>query len=235
MSARLTLFALMFSATVAMAKEPLDVPPPPPEEHFLVGANGDLEQRLLDMEAELVRLRRQLAIDDASVEPVGWLPNSPACDDPCLFPAPLTCDQGCCGTSGCDSLLTNTAACGEPTLYVGLDFAILEPHVGALRLPRRGVTVTPDQDHEIAPRVYAGFETASGLGGQITYWTINTTDQPTASTGIQSFLDLESLDIDITQTGRIRPLGPATGSRRPLGANATGLQERARHWGPISQ
>jgi uncharacterized protein (UPF0335 family) len=62
--------------------------------------------------------------------------------------------------------------CGTSNWYAGFDFAILQPHFGAVEANIFGVGVDllPDFDYVLAPRVWLAYDNPNGLGVRVSYW-----------------------------------------------------------------
>jgi hypothetical protein len=166
--------------------------------------------------------------DEAVLEPPDWsihpeegLPPAAAgspprlrCDDCCggcdeccpivggdweCFDRDLSCFAA--GCDGCDSNWCNPDA----RFYVGLEFGVLQPEVGRLRIPGSAnpTSIKPDHGFEFAPRVFAGFQTCEGWGGQISHWTLETGASRTDVPQVFQNLDLQTVDVDFTKTGTV--------------------------------
>ncbi len=111
-------------------------------------------------------------------------------------------------------------SCGDcPTSnwYVGVDLAVLKPHMGTLGADlgifnHPAVDVTPSHDFQVSPRVWLGWDNADGLGVRARYWTFDsdaTLAFPVANhppvfgpiDGTQSWLGADTLDLEATQRG----------------------------------
>ena len=105
--------------------------------------------------------------------------------------------------------------CESPTSnwYVGLDVAVLKPHMGSLGVSIAGtdVDLTPRHDFTVAPRVWLGWENAEGLGVRARYFTFDADAAqpfpgpiqigPVVLEGLGSELAAQTFDLEATQRG----------------------------------
>jgi hypothetical protein len=103
--------------------------------------------------------------------------------------------------------------CPTSNWYVGVDAAVLKPHLGSLGVTLGGtdVALTPSYDYELAPRVWLGWENAEGLGVRARYFTFDAEATqlfpgpiqigPVVLEGLGSSLAAQTLDLEATQRG----------------------------------
>jgi len=101
--------------------------------------------------------------------------------------------------------------CPSSNWYVGVDIAVLKPHMGTLGAEFFGhpaVDVTPSHDFQASPRVYLGWDNPEGLGVRARYWTFDSDATlefphplPIPITGTQSWLGADTFDFEATQRG----------------------------------
>lgn len=136
-----------------------------------------------------------------------------ACDAALGCDQDLGCDSvlGCDGggwlgiEDGCDGCLSGIYEADRAKFYLGIDFSILKPDVDSLNAPQFPA-VKPDQDFEIAPRYFLGFENARGFGMQASYWRLQTTgDNRTSFPQIGNDLKLQTAELDLTKTNYLGP------------------------------
>lgn len=103
--------------------------------------------------------------------------------------------------------------CDSPTSnwYVGLDLAVLKPHMGSLGFNNgvADIAITPEHDYNVAPRVWLGWENAEGLGVRARYFTFDAdASQPVAGTPFSTATQLEAqtFDFEATQRGYLGKL-----------------------------
>jgi hypothetical protein len=97
--------------------------------------------------------------------------------------------------------------CATSNWYAGFDFAILQPHLGAVQLTLgpAGADLTPDFDFALAPRVWVAYDNPEGLGVRASYWQFdNGTDFTSPLLGDTSMgLEAQTLDAEVTQRASI--------------------------------
>ncbi|MCA9199970.1 MAG: hypothetical protein KDA87_20665 [Planctomycetales bacterium] len=111
-------------------------------------------------------------------------------------------------------------------LYAGFQAAILQPRLGAFKMdfvdPNviggagiHDVTADPDHGLTFSPRVIVGFEGSGGLGFRARWWRFSDDSGGTArlrdntgtvigGTSLTSSLELTTLDLELTQSGRFQ-------------------------------
>jgi hypothetical protein len=134
----------------------------------------------------------------------------------------LRCDDCCAGCDTCCPITGGDWGCFDPdvncfadacdrcdaiwchrdaSFYLGLEFGVLRPEVDRVRTPgtTAPTSIKPDHSFEFAPRVFAGFQTCDGWGGQVTYWTLETGANRTDLPQVFHDLDLQTVDVDFTK------------------------------------
>lgn len=200
MQPRLALIAFVGLAGFTQAAEPLPQRPSGDQSLGMFVAGDDFWATPDDQSSDFRLQDEFVPVSGSDWAPVSCLQrdNDLCCDSDLCCGGSLGCDS--CG--GCDGCLAGCCNdCCSTKFYVGLDFAVLKPEVETLRVPGSQVAITPDHEYEIAPRLFAGFETCNGFGGQISYWTLETgRDTPTSIRQIINELDMQAADVDITKS-----------------------------------
>ncbi|MCA9155041.1 MAG: hypothetical protein KDA55_17480 [Planctomycetales bacterium] len=149
-------------------------------------------QRIEQLEAQLASLRSELA---SNYGPSLTSSHAGGCDS-------LGCDSlGCCD-SGCLDKCCNDITCGSNGFYAAVEIAVLEAHIGTVRVA--GANLTPDFDYEATPRVIIGYENVYGFGVRARYF-----DYDHAASGVSIIgglvggltlgLEVEAIDLEATQ------------------------------------